>query len=90
MRFTRPGISESAIAAHFEYLCCLAGSQRLAYVPVVASGYQSNLPLCEYWVDPLFRPNALIIHYTSNNQVVQDSEMILMDAGCEYKSVHRL
>ncbi|KAH0839539.1 peptidase M24 [Lanmaoa asiatica] len=67
MRFTRPGISESAIAAHFEYLCCLSGSQRLAYVPVVASG-----------------PNALIIHYTSNNQVVQDGEMILMDAGCEY------
>ncbi|KAN0097864.1 Peptidase M24, structural domain containing protein [Tylopilus felleus] len=67
MRFTRPGISESAIAAHFEYLCCLSGSQRLAYVPVVASG-----------------PNALIIHYTSNNQVVRDGEMILMDAGCEY------
>ncbi|KAG0695786.1 peptidase M24 [Suillus ampliporus] len=67
MRFTRPGISESALAAHFEYLCCLSGSQRLAYVPVVASG-----------------PNALIIHYTSNNQVVQDGEMILMDAGCEY------
>ncbi|KAG9317064.1 peptidase M24 [Chiua virens] len=67
MRFTRPGISESAIAAHFEYLCCLAGSQRLAYVPVVASG-----------------PNALIIHYTSNNQVVQNGEIILMDAGCEY------
>ncbi|KIJ70630.1 hypothetical protein HYDPIDRAFT_78192 [Hydnomerulius pinastri MD-312] len=67
MRFTRPGISESAIAAHFEYLCCLSGSQRLAYVPVVASG-----------------PNALIIHYTSNNQVVRDGEMILIDAGCEY------
>ncbi|KIJ19786.1 hypothetical protein PAXINDRAFT_107213, partial [Paxillus involutus ATCC 200175] len=67
MRFTRPGISESTIAAHFEYLCSLAGSQRLAYVPVVASG-----------------PNALIIHYTSNNQMVQDDEMILMDAGCEY------
>ncbi|KAF9224423.1 peptidase M24 [Gyrodon lividus] len=67
MRFTRPGISESAIAAHFEYLCSLAGSQRLAYVPVVASG-----------------PNALIIHYTSNNQMIQDGEMILLDAGCEY------
>ena len=90
MRFTRPGISESAIAAHFEYLCCLAGSQRLAYVPVVASGYRSTLPFCEHCVDPLCRPNALIIHYTSNNQVVQDGEMILMDAGCEYKSVHRL
>ncbi|KAH7921706.1 peptidase M24, partial [Leucogyrophana mollusca] len=67
MRFTRPGVSEAALAAHFEYLCSLSGSQRLAYVPVIASG-----------------PNALIIHYTSNNQVVRDGEMILMDAGCEY------
>ncbi|KAL4075579.1 peptidase M24, structural domain-containing protein [Scleroderma yunnanense] len=67
MGFTQPCISESAIAAHFEYLCSLSGSQRLAYVPVVASG-----------------PNALIIHYTSNNQVVKEGEMILMDAGCEY------
>lgn len=39
MRFTRPGLSEAVIAAHFEYLCALSGSQRLAYVPVVASGY---------------------------------------------------
>lgn len=67
MRFTRPGIPEAALAAHFEYLCSLSGSQRQAYVPVVASG-----------------PNALIIHYTYNNQVVQDGEMVLMDAGCEY------
>ncbi|KAJ7666498.1 peptidase M24 [Mycena rosella] len=38
MRFARPGLSEAALAAHFEYLCSLAGSQRPAYVPVVASG----------------------------------------------------
>lgn len=31
------------------------------------------------------RPNALIIHYTSNNQIVRDGEMVLMDAGCAYK-----
>ncbi|KAK7471233.1 aminopeptidase [Stygiomarasmius scandens] len=67
MRFTRPGISESALAAHFEYICSLDGAQRLAYVPVVASG-----------------PNSLIIHYTSNNQIIEDGEMILIDAGCEY------
>ncbi|KAI0092480.1 peptidase M24, structural domain-containing protein [Irpex rosettiformis] len=29
-------------------------------------------------------PNALVIHYTSNNQVVQDGELVLIDAGCEY------
>lgn len=27
---------------------------------------------------------ANIIHYINNNQIVQDSEMVLMDAGCEY------
>ncbi|TFK64905.1 peptidase M24 [Pluteus cervinus] len=67
MRFTRPGLSEAALAAHFEYLCSLSGAQRLAYVPVVASG-----------------PNALIIHYTSNNQVIREGEIVLIDAGCEY------
>ncbi|OCB90214.1 peptidase M24 [Sanghuangporus baumii] len=67
MRFTRSGMSESAVAAHFEYLCALAGSQRPAYVPVVASG-----------------ANALIIHYTANDQIIRDDELILIDAGCEY------
>ncbi|OSD01713.1 hypothetical protein PYCCODRAFT_1436006, partial [Trametes coccinea BRFM310] len=67
MRFTDPGLSEHAVAAHFEYLCAREGSQRPAYVPVVASG-----------------PNALIIHYTSNNQLIADGEMVLIDAGCEY------
>ncbi|KAI0637633.1 peptidase M24, structural domain-containing protein [Trametes polyzona] len=67
MRFTDPGVSEHTVAAHFEYLCAREGSQRPAYVPVVASG-----------------PNALIIHYTSNNQLIADGEMVLIDAGCEY------
>ncbi|KAJ6612152.1 peptidase M24 [Mycena sp. CBHHK59/15] len=67
MRFARPGLSESALAAHFEYLCSLAGSQRPAYVPVVASG-----------------ANALIIHYTSNNHLIRENELLLIDAGCEY------
>ncbi|KLO07415.1 peptidase M24, partial [Schizopora paradoxa] len=66
MRFAEPGLPESALAAHFEYLCALSGSQRLAYVPVVASG-----------------SNALIIHYTNNNQVIRDDEFVLIDAGCE-------
>lgn len=38
MRFTQPGMSEHTIASHFEYLCAVAGSQRPAYVPVIASG----------------------------------------------------
>ncbi|XP_015601725.1 probable Xaa-Pro aminopeptidase 3 isoform X2 [Cephus cinctus] len=28
--------------------------------------------------------NANIIHYITNNQIVQDGDMVLMDAGCEY------
>ncbi|KAF7301306.1 Methionine aminopeptidase [Mycena indigotica] len=66
MGFTKPGLSEAALAAHFEYICALGGSQRPAYVPVVASG-----------------ANALIIHYTSNNHLVQENELVLIDAGCE-------
>ena len=38
MRFTNPDMSEHNIASHFEYLCAMQGSQRPAYVPVVASG----------------------------------------------------
>ncbi|TRM62399.1 peptidase M24 [Schizophyllum amplum] len=67
MRFAQPGMNEAQLAAHFAYLCSLSGSQRQAYVPVVASG-----------------PNALIIHYTSNNQLVRAGELVLIDAGCEY------
>ena len=33
------------------------------------------------------RPNALIIHYTSNDHIIRDGEMVLMDAGCEFKCV---
>lgn len=28
--------------------------------------------------------NANIIHYITNNQIIQDGDMVLMDAGCEY------
>jgi intermediate cleaving peptidase 55 len=70
MRFTKPGISEAALAAHFEYLCALKGAERPAYVPVVASG-----------------SNALVIHYTANDRILNEGELILMDAGCELQSV---
>ncbi|PWY97110.1 hypothetical protein BCV70DRAFT_81481 [Testicularia cyperi] len=38
MGFVRPGVSEAQLQAVFEYNCALHGSQRPAYVPVVASG----------------------------------------------------
>ncbi|TFK22199.1 peptidase M24 [Coprinopsis marcescibilis] len=67
MRFASSRQSESALAAHFEYICALNGAQRPAYVPVVASG-----------------GNALIIHYTSNNHLLAQNDLVLIDAGCEY------
>jgi intermediate cleaving peptidase 55 len=34
----RANLPEASLAAHFEYLCVLGGAERMAYVPVVASG----------------------------------------------------
>lgn len=66
-------MSEGGVAAHFEYLCALKGSQRPAYVPVVASG-----------------SNALVIHYTANDHIMQSGDLVLVDAGCELKSVFQI
>ena len=38
MGYVRPGVTEAQLQAVFEYNCGLRGSQRPAYVPVVASG----------------------------------------------------
>jgi intermediate cleaving peptidase 55 len=84
MRFAKPGMSEAALAAHFEYICALGGSQRPAYVPVVASGSAGILPTCSLR-SHASRANSLIIHYVSNNQIIQPDEMVLFDGGCEYK-----
>lgn len=86
MRFARPGLSEHILAAHFEYLCARDGAQRPAYVPVVASGSVSPILVtfcCR--LTARHSPNALTIHYTSNNQLIRENELILVDAGCEYK-----
>lgn len=57
---------------------CASGCIRVSYMHwYVPVGY-SKRPLS---------PNALIIHYTSNNQIVRNGEMVLIDAGCEFKSV---
>ncbi|KAF4615968.1 hypothetical protein D9613_011493 [Agrocybe pediades] len=32
-------------------------------------------------------PNALILHYTHNNQIIEKDELVLIDAGCEYDAV---
>ncbi|EJD54152.1 Creatinase/aminopeptidase [Auricularia subglabra TFB-10046 SS5] len=67
MCYTKAGLTEAQLEAHFTYVTARAGSQRLAYVPVVASG-----------------ANGLAIHYVANTAQVEDGELVLMDAGCEY------
>ena len=86
MRFAKPGMSEGVLAAHFEYLCALGGAQRPAYVPVVGSGYDSMLFFLII-ADKFARANSLTLHYTHNNQLIDEGELVLIDAGCEYKSV---
>ena len=41
MRAAQEGMPESRLVAEFEYECALGGSERPAYVPVVASGWVS-------------------------------------------------
>lgn len=38
MRVAKEGMAEGRLVAEFEYQCGIAGSERPAYVPVVASG----------------------------------------------------
>ena len=33
-------------------------------------------------------PNGLAIHYTTNTAVLENREMVLIDAGCELEYVH--
>ncbi|KAJ9475287.1 Intermediate cleaving peptidase 55 [Pseudozyma hubeiensis] len=59
MGFVRPGVSEAQLQAVFEYHCSLGGSQRPAYVPVVASG--SNALTIHYVNnDRLVGPDQLV------------------------------
>ena len=64
---TRPGMLESQLAANFEFHCKMAGAQRLAYPPIVATGINCN-----------------ILHYVANDQLIEDGELVLMDAACEF------
>lgn len=58
MRVAREGMPEARLQTEFEYLCGIEGSQRPAYVPVVASG-----------------ANALVVHYTTNDCVVDNGDV---------------
>ncbi|KAL7419454.1 aminopeptidase [Cryptotrichosporon argae] len=66
MRHARAGMPERELEGLFEWECARKGSERPAYVPVVASG-----------------ANALVIHYTHNDCVLDSDDLILIDAGCE-------
>ena len=53
---------------------CFWVSSKVA--PICAKGSQSGS-----------RENALVIHYTRNDHLLRDGELVLMDAGGEYKYV---
>lgn len=38
-------------------------------------------------INSIHSANALTIHYTTNDQIIRNDEMVLIDAGSEYKSV---
>ncbi|KAK9822676.1 hypothetical protein WJX81_007251 [Elliptochloris bilobata] len=67
LRLTREGVSESVLAATFEYECRVRGAQHMAYPQVVGSGL-----------------DACTIHYSRNDKMAQDGDLLLMDAGNEY------
>ena len=69
MRMTEPGMREAALAATFEYQCAMGGSQRPAYVPVVASGWVDT------WNVADGRTNGLVIHYTKNDGVIGQEDV---------------
>ncbi|PVF95749.1 hypothetical protein CPB86DRAFT_563159 [Serendipita vermifera] len=77
MQFARPGLSEADIEAHFQYACALS------YDAVDGLGSGG----CQR---PAYVPvvasgrNALTIHYTTNNQMVREGELILIDGGGEW------
>ncbi|ESO93817.1 hypothetical protein LOTGIDRAFT_182228 [Lottia gigantea] len=67
MKFSKPGVNESALYAKMDFECRIREAEILAYPPVVAGGNRAN-----------------IIHYINNDQIINDEELVLMDAGCEY------
>jgi hypothetical protein len=69
--FRIPVLFSGLSAACICTCCCLGAS----FIPFE---FPDNLTLVD-------RANALIIHYTSNNHLIKEDEVLLIDAGCEYK-----
>jgi hypothetical protein len=51
------------------------------------SGLDLHIPRHRSHLLSLSRENALIIHYTRNDHLLRDGELVLLDAGGEYKYV---
>ena len=61
-----PGATERSVVAEFVGAAFRAGSERLAFPPIAASG-----------------PNATVLHYQRNDSIMQDGQLLLVDAGAE-------
>ena len=47
------------------------------------SSPEQRIPVCLLIL--LFRPNSLVLHYTRNDQIIEEGELVLIDAGCEHQ-----
>ena len=50
---------------------------------IIESHFISNKSRCSYGSIVGGGSNGTILHYTSNNSLINDSDLVLIDAGCE-------
>ena len=89
MGFASSSRTEADLVAHFEYISALEGSERPAYVPVVASGANSlvihytenNCKLEDGEVSRAIRQPALITSVDPPIDSLSHQQMVLIDAG---------
>ena len=67
-----PGIDERTLTGGFEADCMALGAQRVAFTPIIKSGRNSLWP----W-------RILGAHYDRRNRVMERSELVIFDVGCE-------
>ncbi|KAG8790903.1 hypothetical protein FRC17_008836 [Serendipita sp. 399] len=76
MRYTRPGMSEAEVESYFHHVCTQTYD--------ADDGLEGGCQRPAYVPVVASGRNALTIHHTSNNQLIQDGELVLIDAGGEW------
>ncbi|KAG5455567.1 MAG: peptidase M24, structural domain-containing protein [Olpidium bornovanus] len=81
MKATRPGVSESEVAARLQYECKMRGALDLAYIPVVAGGQNA---LCIHYdanAHASTQPPEILFIFCTVLIVFRDGDLVLVDAG---------